>query len=387
MKVLVIHNAYRSDFPSGENIAVDREVALLRSSNISVARYQVSSDDIEFFTKRQFLAMAMNLVGTRLNTSLEEIIQVDRPDVVHLHNPVPMLGLGLIAAIRALGLPVAQTLHNYRLGCIGGLLFRNGKVCQSCTSNNMGIPGVLHRCYRDSQSQSALMAAATLANRKSLRAADVYFALTPFMRDMYVNWGIEASKIVIKPSWAFPDERPTGVPMSGQLLFVGRLEESKGVKLLVDAWKSRSTKSHFTRLTIAGSGPLEESLAREVDPSIALMGRVSEEKVQELLRQSDALALPSQWFEGLPLTYVEAMAHQRPVVLNVGTSTASMAPYSSSWHLQSDSSSWRKFLDEVGPDEIRSKAAAAGSNYLELYSPKRSLEILHTEYSRIIKGR
>ena len=104
MKVLVVHNRYRSTLPSGENNVVDNEIELLREAGVDVHVFLRSSDEIAVMNTRQRLAVATSpLDGRSSRAALRSLLAAVRPDVVHLHNPYPLISPTVIADARANG--------------------------------------------------------------------------------------------------------------------------------------------------------------------------------------------------------------------------------------------------------------------------------------------
>jgi Glycosyltransferase Family 4 len=150
LRIVVVHNRYRSAQPSGENLVVEQEAELLRAAGHEVVPYERASDDIVGFSLPRRTLVPGRVVWSpedrgRLARLLEEV----RPDVVHLHNTFPLISPSVIEACRTHGVPVVATLHNFRLMCANAQLLRDGWPCDLCVGH---IPwrGVAYRCYRGS---------------------------------------------------------------------------------------------------------------------------------------------------------------------------------------------------------------------------------------------
>ena len=154
-----------------------------------------------------------------------------RPDVVHVHNVFPLISPAVVNIAADAGIPVVQTLHNYRHACVNGLHLRDGKRCDDCIGTRTNWPAVRHGCYRGSRLQTIPMVASQHLHRRTWRRLSRVFALTDFMRDRAVLAGIPEQVIQIRPTWA-PDPGPTRSPGSN-VLYVGRLDEPKGVEAAV----------------------------------------------------------------------------------------------------------------------------------------------------------
>jgi glycosyltransferase involved in cell wall biosynthesis len=203
---------------------------------------------------------------------------------------------------------VVQTLHNFRLLCPQAMLLRDGKVCESCVGR---VPwaGVVHACYRGSHAQSGVLAGMLVLHRAlGTWATKVqrYIALNTFCRDKFIEGGLPASRIVIKPNFVdLPAPRPQ--PRHG-LLYVGRLAPEKGIATLAQAARSLPPGS----LRVAGTGPEAERLAGL--PAVVMLGALNAEQVTQEMARAIALVVPSLWYENFPRTLVEAFACGLPVL-------------------------------------------------------------------------
>jgi glycosyltransferase involved in cell wall biosynthesis len=210
---------------------------------------------------------------------------------------------------------VVQTLHNYRLLCPNALFFRDGGACEDCLGKPVPWPGVLHSCYRGDRAASGVVAGMLTAHRflKTWKEkVDVYIALTEFARRKFVEGGIPAYKIAVKPNFVSPDPGP-GEGKGGYALFVGRLSEEKGVETMIRAWELLGDR---IPLKVVGDGSLAEKVsgAAERLSGIEWMGRTPGEQVSELMKDAAFLVFPSTWYEVFPLVIVEAFATGLPVI-------------------------------------------------------------------------
>ncbi len=235
MRVLVIHNQYQSALPSGENEVVATEVEALRAAGVEVDTYFRSSDEIKTFGPLQRASLAVRPIYSIEDAlAIRQRIRETHPDVVHMHNPFPLISPGVVRVAKSEVVPVVQTVHNYRHSCPAGIFFRDGAVCEECSGRALPWPSVVHGCYRDSRSQSAVMAAAARVHRSTWRMVDCFLPVSEFIAAHLVTSGIPRDRIIVRPNSTPPrgDVRPLG---SG-FVFVSRLTAEKGASLLVSAW-------------------------------------------------------------------------------------------------------------------------------------------------------
>src|SRR5215212_4268687 len=251
MKILLAHNEYQQ--PGGEDQIFRSEAALLEAHGHQVLRYAAHNDRVAGMNP---VALAGSTVWNRASyRELQSMIRRERPQVAHFHNTLPLISPAGYYAAKAEGVPVVQTLHNYRLLCPNALFFRDGHVCEDCQGKLVPWPGVLHACYRESRPASAAMAA-MLTTHRALQTwteqVDVYIATTEFAREKFVQGGLPAEQLVVKPNFLHPAPSP-GQVRGDFALFVGRLSPEKGVGTLLETWKRSRVR---VPLKIVGDGPL-----------------------------------------------------------------------------------------------------------------------------------
>lgn len=307
MKVVVAHNRYVSTQPSGENTMVELELAQLAEAGVEVLPFLRSSDEIANLPARQKAMLPLSpLYAGRAQRELRELLRRERPDVVHLHNPYPLLSPWVVRTAHAAGVPVVQTVHNYRQVCASGIFFRDGHICTDCVGRRLPTPAVVHACYRGSRAQSLVMATTLAAHRSTWLSVDRFIALTDAVAEHLRTYGVPADRIAVRPNSA-PDPGPPAPPGEG-LLFLGRLVEDKGVPLLLEAWSRGSSGA----LRVAGDGPLRGLV--EATPGIEYLGPLDREGVRAALTACAAVVVPSIWHDVLPTVILEALAAGRPVL-------------------------------------------------------------------------
>src|SRR5687768_15757282 len=142
-KVLVVHNSYRQ--AGGEDVVCAAEAALLRQHGHEVVEYREDNWRIAEMSR---LAVAAQTIWSRpARQKLLRMAHHVHPDVVHFHNSFMLVSPSAYYASQEAGVPVVQTLHNYRLVCPAATFFRDGHVCEDCLGKTPPWPGVMHACY------------------------------------------------------------------------------------------------------------------------------------------------------------------------------------------------------------------------------------------------
>jgi len=311
MRILCVHNYYQH--PGGEDRVFAAESSMLEEHGCQVFRYTVHNDCIKGMNS---LTLARYTLWNKvIARELRETIRKARPNVIHFHNTFPLVSPAAYYAAKAEGVPVVQTLHNYRLLCPNALFFRDGHVCEDCMGKFAPYPGVLHSCYRNSLVATGVTGAMISLHRfmrTYSQLVDMYIALTDFARQKFIQGGLPAEKVAVKPNFIDPDPG-IGDGQGGYAIFAGRLTQEKGINTLLAAWEKIGGK---IPLKIVGDGPLA---SRVVEASrrisgVEWLGHKPWQFVLDLMKDAVVLIFPSIWYEGLPMTIIEAYSVSLPVV-------------------------------------------------------------------------
>jgi glycosyltransferase involved in cell wall biosynthesis len=314
MKIVLVHNTYRER--GGEDVVFENEKRLLERNGHAVIPYLRSNMEVRDESLLDRLAVPPQIVwSSKTRREFAALLQRERPDIVHIHNTFMVISPSIYYACGERGVPVVQTLHNFRLLCPAANFFRHGATCTECVDQSL-LRSVVHGCYR-SRSATAAVALMLAFHRvmDTWRASIARFiALTDFAKSRFVAAGFPADRFVVKPNFADPD--PGERVGSGEYaVYVGRLMHNKGVQLLVDAWRKLPRQYP---LQIIGDGPerkrLEEE-ARELRLSeINFRGRVPRDTVIEIIKGARFVIVPSTLYEGFPMCIVESFACGTPVI-------------------------------------------------------------------------
>lgn len=309
MRVILAHNYYQQS--GGEDQVFADEAALLESNGHEVIRFVRRNEAIDGMGVAALAAST--LWNRQVACELGELCRRVRPAVAHFHNTFPLISPAAYYAVRREGVAVVQTLHNYRLICPNGLMFRDGRPCQACLGWPVALPGIARGCYRGSRTASAAVALMVSGHRAMgtwRKAVDRYIALSECSKREFVAGGVPADRITVKPNFVFPTPSP-GNGGGGYALFVGRLSPEKGVDTLLEAW--RQLRDDLP-LMIAGAGPLEGAVREAEGSGIRWVGQRSPEEILTLMGEAQLVVVPSRWRETFGRVVIEAFAKGTPVV-------------------------------------------------------------------------
>ncbi len=392
MKILMVHNFYRQH--GGESAVFEAERRLLQGAGHSVVTYTRESREIDDYGLWKRFTLAPRTVWARdSQRELRALISRETPDVAHFTNTFPLISPSVYYTCRDTAVPVVQSIHNYRLLCPAATLWRDGAICEECVDHSL-LRSVRHACYRKSRPTTAVLATMLAFHRwrnTFSNLVDRYVALTEFARDKLVSGGFPADRIVVKPNFVESDPGSRDGPGSFAL-FAGRLTPEKGVGTLLDAWK-RLGPDHALR--VAGDGPLRETLERRVKSeaisNVSFLGALPQPELMRTLHDARVLVFPSQWYEGMPMSILEASASGVPTIAsNLGGMREMIDPGKTGLLFPpADSTELAREIEWIfsHPPEAIELGRAARSQYQARYTAAANRELLIDIYRQAIGHR
>lgn len=326
LSILQVHNFYRE--PGGEDVVVKNEAEMLKEHGHRVYKYYRRNEEIAnlpFFEKIMLPLDSVFSVKTYMQ--IRRIIRKKKIDLVHVHNTMHLISPSVFFAAKKEGIPVIMTVHNYRLCCPKGTFYQCQHVCEKCMTNGL-VQAARYRCYRSSFWQSALLAVQTYVHRKFHTYRDAHFiCLTDFQKEKICKLtDISSEHVFVKPNGLKKEELNKSA-RKNQILFVGRLEEEKGILDLLKAYRLMSMELQkegyqVPKLVICGEGKLNFAchlfIKENHIENVVFMGQVSHENVLKIMTESKCVVIPSRWYE-VPLVLIEAYWIKTPVVVpNLG---------------------------------------------------------------------
>jgi glycosyltransferase involved in cell wall biosynthesis len=383
VRIAIFHNRYRER--GGEDTAVDGEAELLEKGGHAVVRC-IADNREALATPFGALRTALRARRNPASAARAKALAAEAPlDVAHVHNFFPVLSPAVHEALSARGVPVVQTLHNYRLLCANGNLLREGRVCEECVPRGPWH-AVRYGCYRGSRAQT-LVWADVIAHHRARdtwrRCVDRFVAPTGFAARKLLAAGLPRDRVEVLP-YVLADPGEPAPPGRGAV-YVGRLATEKGVDLLIDAWREQGGAP----LAIVGSGPAEAALrerARGV-AGVRFLGALPRDGVLRALREAAFAVVPSRWYEISPFAAIEALACARPVVAWRGGALAELVGDDRSGVLfdaLEPGSVARACARLLGDAELVHRlAAGAREDYLERHAPDAGLAARERLYAAV----
>ena len=382
MRVLILHNTYQQK--GGEDSVVAAKSALLRESGVDVTVEIVDNAAIQGLA-----AKARTFVFTPHDPArvgwAEAMVRKTKADIVHIHNFFPLLTPAVHEGARRGGAAVVQTLHNYRMLCANAYFLRDGAVCEQCLT--APFMGVVHKCYRGSYAGSLAL------TRMQMRAkhdgawsqqVDRFVALTNFARSKFIQGGLPGEKITVKANFV-PNIPQPETPRRGAL-FVGRISPEKGVEVLMRAWKALPDFP----LRIIGDGPQRAALQAAAPPNVEFLGQMPADAVRRHMASAEILVMPSIWYEGFPMTLLEAFSTSLPVVASrIGSLTELIEDgVNGALFNTGDAEDLAAKVSAILADgRARDLGRAASETWAANYTPQANLRALQAVYAEALAHR
>ncbi|MBM7072034.1 glycosyltransferase family 4 protein [Shewanella sp. 202IG2-18] len=389
-KILLVHNYYKEK--GGEDNVYSNELSLLQShsSSFETRSLTLINGNSLIRNLKGLLGYIFPFISRKNNTKV--IKGYCSLDLIHIHNFHFQFTPSFFESCQSLNVPVVHTLHNFRIICPTATLMYNNRLCERSLYGSTRW-ALSKKVYRNSFFHTFFLCRSIEYYKKKKtwnNNVDRYIALTEFAKKKYIEAGLPAEKITVKPN--FIEDPHDGIQQLNHRrkhgLFVGRLSEEKGIDVLLKAWE----KVDYP-LIIVGGGPLESLVkqAAESTPNIHYLGFQNKEKIYPLLQDADFLIMASTWYEGFPMVLLEAFANGTPaLVSNIGGMAEVVDNERLGLHFQvgdhHDLAKKANFLI-ANSNIVNEYGENARQEYLKKYTPERNLELLLDIYKKTISDK
>ena len=383
MKILLVHNTYQQ--PGGEDAVFKNEGELLSDNGNTVVREMQTNDRIKGL--RQKIKAAINTIySLPAKKAFTQLLKKQKPEVIHVHNFFPLFTPAIFYAAKALKIPTVLTLHNYRIVCPTSLLMHQGKINERSIKSGP-FWTVRHKVYKDSTFGTFILASMILFHKLIgtwRHKVDRFVVLTEFAKNKFIEAGLPAEKIIVKPNF-IPDpqkEKCVIKKHGGYAIYVGRLSAEKGISTLLAAWKNIDHP-----IKIVGNGPMMDEVIAAKNPNIEILGFQTNEEVQKLIQHADFLIMPSEWYEGFPMTLLESFANATPALVSDIGSLSEIVEHEKNGlkfeagNVESLTQAVQSFLNHSNKNEM---ALHARETYLTNYTPSKNYRLLMSIYNDAI---
>lgn len=385
-KVLIVHNYYQ--IPGGEDTVVENEKNLLLDNGHEVVMYTRHNDEIKRKGLINKLILPLeSIFSLKTYNDIKKIIKSENIDIIHVHNTLPLISTSVYYVAKRYNIPIVQTVHNFRFLCPGATFTRDGHICEECLIKGLKC-SIKNKCYRNSRIQTGVLAFNLWINRKigTYKKVNAYIALTEFNKKKLSKL-INFNKIYVKPNFMKSISYENDSIDKKYFMYLGRIDELKGIKLLLDSWEEIDDK-----LIIVGKGPeenyLKEYIKNKKITNIEYLGFKNRKDVLNLLKESKALIVPSQCYEGFPMTIVESFSMGVPVIAgdigNLGVIIKNNV--NGCLFKYDDFSDLRKVINKVKDNSkiLRDLSSKANKEFNLKYDDKSNYKILMNIYKDVL---
>ena len=239
-----------------------------------------------------------NLTHPANESLFADVLNEVMPDVIVLHN-ITAVGMNIWRTIRKSEIPCIQVIHDLSLVCFNMSRFKAGRQCP-----RLCIACRFQKTFRFSLIKGAKNFAFVAPSHATLREIELFADLSAWKRVVIPN----PNTFLVKPRDVSPLETP-------RLLYVGRLDSSKGLEMMLRAAEIARGSEEFV-LDILGAGPLEQQLRSKYanSPWVKFHGSVDQATVADFMSHAAVLLVPSLWAETVPGVAVHALWAELPVL-------------------------------------------------------------------------
>jgi glycosyltransferase involved in cell wall biosynthesis len=293
--------------------------------------YFIDSPDYKILNKRRnftsgLKALKNSIVSSKALKKIDLILAEHDIQIAHLHNIHHYITPAIIWRLNKANVKIVWSLHDYQIICPQSLFISHGAVCEKCMGGKF-YQCTLNRCKRNSTGASLLASIEAYFYDRShvYEKVDAYLCPSEFLKRKFRQFGFQDSKLHVTNlcynisqvddflnSYRrnLPDKSASNEEF---ILYVGRIEEIKGIETLIKAVKDTPLQ-----LKVAGTGDamegLKELVKRENYDNVQFLGFQDKNSVFELTIQSKFVVCPSEWYENFPFSIIESFLFSKPVV-------------------------------------------------------------------------
>jgi glycosyltransferase involved in cell wall biosynthesis len=383
----MVHNYYQER--GGEDLSFEAERRALEHAGVTVHTYIDTNHRVDAMGSLR--AGLRSIWSREARRDIDRIIHQTKPQLMHVQNSFALISPSIYYAARSAGIPIVQSIRNYRLLCPSAIFYRDNKVCEDCMGKRFSWPGVLHACYRGSRAGTA-----TIAAMQTIHGAlgswnekvDHFISLSEFGRNKLIEGGLPGEKITVKPNFVYPDPGPSS-DRREFLLFVGRLSEEKGIETMLRAWEHVHKE---IPLVIAGRGPCSDIVERAAArlEGVTWLGAQTIDSIYNLMGRATAVLFPSEWYETFGRVVIEAYSRSTPVIAsNLGAISELVEPGETgllfdSGNPESLANAARQMWN--GPTAASEMGRSGRSLFEQRYTVDQHIRAIDEIYSRVTNG-
>ncbi|OXA77570.1 Glycosyltransferase involved in cell wall bisynthesis [Flavobacterium aquidurense] len=287
----------------------------------SESNFFASNND---FTKQSLIQKMSNIPSFFYNRDaaerLKELIEIERPDIAHLHIFYGSLTSSILKVLKEYKVPIVVSVHDYKFVCSAYLFLNNkNEVCEKCEGKKH-YQGIVNKCVKGSRLFSTVFALEAYYRDTFYpihKMFDRLIFVSKFSATIHNKYNRELQHITSHLYNFDPllNSKIANNKKGDYFLYAGRLSKEKGLKTLIQAF----AKLPNIQLKIAGTGEEMESLILEATNNVEFLGFLKGEELQNVILNASFVVTPSEWYENNPMAVIEALTLGKPVIgANIG---------------------------------------------------------------------
>ena len=247
--------------------------------------------------------------------SIQRLLNNTNVDIAHFHIYHGKLTASILESLKKTGVPLIQTLHDYKLTCPVAVHLSNDEICEACEGKHFwrALP---KRCNRGLLTRTVLSVTESYVSQMlgAVEKFDHFVSVSHFLRKKMISHGIPENKISTVHNFVDVSDITPNFSVGDYILYFGRVHRSKGLLTLIAA----AAPLKQVPLYIVGDGVGMPEVRRIVEQDgcehIQLLGFKQGDELRELILNSICTVLPSEWYENCPMSVLESYAYGKPVI-------------------------------------------------------------------------
>ena len=247
--------------------------------------------------------------------SIQRLLNNTNVDIAHFHIYHGKLTASILDRLKKAGVPLIQTLHDYKLTCPIAVHLSNDEICEACEGKHFwrALP---KRCNRGLLTRTILSVTESYISQMlgAVEKFDHFVSVSHFLRKKMISHGIPEDKISTVHNFVDVSDITPNFSVGDYILYFGRVHRSKGILTLIKA----AAPLKQVPLYIVGDGVGMPEVQRIVEQDgcehIQLLGFKQGDELRDLILNSICTVLPSEWYENCPMSVLESYAYGKPVI-------------------------------------------------------------------------
>ncbi len=284
------------------------------------SEYEKHFVDYVDYEKKGFLNkmdVSMKLLYSfEASKKLEKLLEAEKPDIAHLNVIYHQISPSIIHTLKKFNIPIVMSLRDYKIICASYTMVNNNSYCEAC-KNSRYFECLLKKCVKNSWEKSLLNTIEMYLHHSLLKIydkVDTFISPSKFLKEKVAEMGFKGHVEYLPNFVDLNSFHPDYGCKDKSIIYFGRLSSEKGLFTLIDAIK-RLPK---ILLKIVGDGPIREDLETAIQKNnlsnVKSLGYLTGNSLKQEISRSEAVVVPSEWYENNPRSVIEGFALGKPAI-------------------------------------------------------------------------